>query len=257
MQTMRKMRLAVGCPILALIFVISISHRVLAGKLDAFEEDTTHHEESDDDGWDMDFLADIFGDVLFHGVIHGGYVSWERVRHRPRDYSHEQLRPREVGEALIPLVRFDVSYQDVESDVEAYDYRIECGYGPVGAHVNLTHYREREPHDELDLTRVHGLYRMSFGNSVEMDLGLGAVFMSGDDLHSGFSFTFPLHVHPTRIAGMEFRPAWATVNGGHIADYDLGLLLSYRNASLKIGHRWVKRTTQSLNGPHIGFSLRL
>jgi hypothetical protein len=84
------------------------------------------------------------------------------------------LPSRQLGEPLIPFVRADIGYQWVDADTGATDVRAEAGYGPLAAHYNFTRYHERTPDDRLDLVRILGLYRMSLGSQVEVDLGLGS-----------------------------------------------------------------------------------
>jgi hypothetical protein len=158
---------------------------------------------------------------------------------------------RDFGEPQIPFVRLDFSFQDVESDVYAYDYRVEGGYGPLGLQFDQTHYRETIPGDELNLIRLYGLYRMSFGSNVEMDLGFGALTIDGDDYDSRFSFTTPILIYPSDHVGIELRPAWAA----NVSDYDVGLLATWRYSSIKVGYRWVKSPDESLNGPYVGLSV--
>jgi hypothetical protein len=62
-----------------------------------------------------------------------------------------------------------------------------------------------------------------------------------------------LLVHPHPNFGVEFRPAWSD----RVSDYDLGVLITWRYASLKTGYRWVLTPHESLNGPYVGLSFRL
>jgi hypothetical protein len=156
-----------------------------------------------------------------------------------------------MGEALIPFARFDLSYQDVESDVDAWDYRLEGGYGPVGLQCNLTHYSEETPEDDLDMLRFYGMYRMSFGTIVEVDLGLGALTIDGNGRDTRFSLTVPVRIYPTDWLGIEIRPAWAD----NVTDCDIALLLTAPYVSLKAGYRWVSSPTESLNGPYAGLAV--
>jgi len=106
----------------------------LAGKLDAFEEGVQegpsrrdrHRDNEWDDGVDScltDAVGQFFVEGFGYGLLYGGVASWGRVA----PYSGElegQFPPRDPGSPLIPYARIDVSYQDVESDVEAMDYRV-------------------------------------------------------------------------------------------------------------------------------------
>lgn len=204
---------------------------------------------------DRPFYA--FGDMFFYGMAYGGVSSWARVNRMPiypddGEYA-EGLTPvsREAGEAVIPFVRLDVTYQAVRSEVDALDYSIDGGYGPVGLRFNRVHFRERHPDDTMDLTQVYGLYRMSLGRSFEVDLGLGGFSVRGED-NDRFAFTMPVLYHPSKHFGFEFRPAWA----GNISEYDAGVLLGARFVSLKCGYRWLSGPSLTLSGPYAGLSLR-
>ena len=231
---------------------------VQAGKLDSFEKSAAQERERDDsrgerrsDSCIADILGDIIVDILGHGMLYGGATSWARVTPSSRDCPTAELTARDLGDPQIPFMRLDFGFQDVESDIDAYDYRVECGYGPLGLHFDQTHYRETSTSDELDLIRLYGLYRMSFGARVQIDLGLGALTIDGDDRDSRFSFTMPILIYPSDHVGIEVRPAWA----GNITDYDVGLLATWRYSSIKVGYRWVKSPEESLDGPYVGLSV--
>lgn len=235
-----------------------LASRVAAqGKLDTFEADVaaredhrrTHGESSDrclSSLWEA-----LFSDLFEITLLYGGACSWARVT--DAEVSADGAAPRALGEPLIPFARVDVSYQNVESDVDAVDAQADLGYGPVGAHLGFTRYREQTPADHLDMIRALGLYRMSFGSHIETDLGLGGLTLKGEQTTRKFLFSLPVLVHPSEHWGIEFRPAWAD----RISDYDVALLLTRRFASAKLGYRWVDSPHESLDGPYIGISIRL
>ncbi len=192
-------------------------------------------------------MSDIFEVTL----LYGGACSWARVT--DRESSAVEVTPRALGEPLLPFARMDVVYQNVESDVDAVDVRAEAGYGPLGAHLDLTRYREQFPSDDLNIIRALGVYRMSFGSHVEIDLGCGVLTLSEQQTDSRFLFSLPVLVHPSAYWGIEFRPAWAD----RVNDYDLAVLLNRHYASLKLGYRWVDSPHESLDGPYVGISIRL
>lgn len=216
-------------------------------------------------------IADSFGELLFYGVVggvfYGGAASWARVTQNPaperqdeddgtRDGEAIEVGPRRPGEALIPFARLDMGYQFVESGVSALDIRAEAGYAMAAVQVRRTDYREREPKDDLATTAIHALYRMSFGNSFEMDIGLGALVLQRDGSRSGFSFTLPFLIHPSDHFGIEFRPAWSDLGGSTIQDYDVAILGGWRHVSARAGYRWVRAGIAHLDGPEVGVSVR-
>jgi len=252
-----------------------ISQQVVAGALDDFEDDATlkrnEYEKKKKDSRDYDSdsshgecfgdnaCIDLFGRV----IIFCGALSWQRVKpDQLPDLSLfnddiENIKHRKTGEFLIPFVRLDTSYQNVESDVDAFDYRVELGYGPFGIQTRQPRYREEDTSDELDIYQTHALYRMSIGNNVEIDLGLGQFAIEGNKKNSGPSFTMPIIFHYNEYMGIEFRPVWANINENNIKDYDLALLCGWRYISVRVGYRWLESENQSLNGPFIGLSTSL
>lgn len=194
-------------------------------------------------------FAEILAEILFEGaligIMAGGVSSYERVTSGEREY----------GEPLIPFARLDLSVQNVNSDVTAWDSRAEFGFGPFGFQVRSTRYKEDEPDDAIEVLQLYWLYRMSAGPFFELDLALGSLTLDGDERHEGFSFSLPITVRPTERIGFEFRPAWANLNGIGVEDYDLAVSLGGRYVSLRIGYRWFMNWRSSLDGPYAGVSL--
>lgn len=192
---------------------------------------------------------------LFGAIGRGGANSMKRID--PLEArSGERVIPRKDGEALISFLRVDLSYQEVESDVSAGDLRAELGYGSIGFQLRRTVYEERDPPDTLEAFQYHILYRMSYGTAVEVDLGVGSLFLTGKEKNSGFSVTVPFLYHPVESVGLEFRPAWSAIHENSIYDLDLGVLFGGRYASLRAGYRWFRGGHESLDGPYAGVALR-
>lgn len=198
-----------------------------------------------------DACASMITEEIVHGMAYGGSASLARINASAGDALDMDVRPRESGESLLPFVRLDASYQRVKSDVHAFDYSLEGGYGPVALRFNQSHFSEQEPEDTLDVFRFYGLYRMSFGDIVETDIGAGVLALKGDDRSNRFSLTLPILIHPMQFVGIEFRPAWAD----HISEYDIGLLLGVRYGSVKMGYRWLNGPNETLDGPYAGMSV--
>ncbi len=216
-------------------------------------------------------IAESIADLLLYGVaggvLYGGAASWARVTQKPaperregedgtRDREAIDVGPRRPGEALIPFARLDMGYQFLESDVSALDIRAEAGYAMAAVQVRRTDYREKEPKDDLATTAIHALYRMSFGNSFGMDIGLGALVLQREGSRSGFSFTLPFLIHPSDHFGIELRPAWSDLGGSTIQDYDVAIVGGWRHVSARAGYRWVRAGFAHLDGPEVGVSVR-
>ena len=226
------------------------------GMLDAFEAavagGSTHHSRHSDffENWLSYSLADAFAEISLIAILYGGASSWERVSEP--DSLDLGTTAREIGDPLIPLARIDIAYQDLESDIEALDLRCELGYGPFGAHFDYTQCRGDPASDELELMRAMGLWRMSLGSHLELDLGMGVLEVKGDQRRSEFLISLPILYHPFEHWGVEFRPAWTD----RVDDYDIALLVNQNFVSLKLGYRWVESSSESLHGPYAGISLR-
>ena len=242
----------------ALVVLTWVSPALARGKLDAFEADLVGerqgHKASSLDSTLFEEITSYDNYLLLRlcGITlgAGGIGSLQRVK--APELTDAIVEPRSLGDPLLPFARLDFVYQNVESDIDALDLRAEAGYGPIGAHFNITRYREQSPSDYVNLIRVLGLYRMSFGSHVETDIGCGSVTLRGEESMTQFLFSIPILIHPSDHWGMEFRPAWST----DLSDYDLAGLLTYRHASLKVGYRWVASRHESLNGPYGGVSVR-
>jgi hypothetical protein len=248
--------------ILVLACFLCLSQSGFSGELSDFEQDATRNEDNNKTENNDHYYHEHHGfwysffDVLFDTVIvGGGEMSRHRVKGTPYQYA-EFLKPRQLGEALIPFFRADGEYQNVIGDISAYSLRAEGGYGAWGIQARNTHYKEKNPADNLDYLQVYGLYRMSFGNHVEIDLGLGSSTLSGRERNSGTSFTMPILVHPNNLIGFELRPSWTDINGSGVSDWDFSMDLNYRFTALRIGYRWVRSEHEGLNGPYIGVSFR-
>ncbi len=203
-----------------------------------------------------DAIAQALMSVFIVGLAAGGEQSWARVNGSAKDSQDNNIRPRQTGEALIPFVRVDLGYQWLKADITAVDVRSEIGHSLLGMEVRHTRYEEEISKDDLNITEIHGLYRMSLGNFVEVDIGLGTLVLEGAETHSGVSMTTPVQVHPVDWLGVELRPVWSSVAGKDLLDVDASLLFGWRYASLKAGYRWFRSEHQSLDGPHLGVSLR-
>jgi len=244
-----------------------------AGKLSDFGRDATKSRSRSGRDRDHSVRNESWGDsYLYHHdrdpgespgtqfvtalLVWPAQLSWARADSDVDKLDQWGAKPRKRGEPLIPTVRFDAAYQDVESDVEALDLRLQVGHGPLAFEVDRTRYEEDEPSDHLDLYRLYGLLRMSYGERVEVDLGLGGIILDGDDRDSGFSATTPVLIHPWDWLVFEFRPMWSKIHGSRIDEYELGLLFNWEWAAFKAGYRWTHSPNESLDGPFLGLSIR-
>lgn len=252
----------------ALAAIVSLLAGVtVAGTLDAFEEDATRDRRSDDSTrrrdsvWDSDTMwgrlgADFVGSLIWVSLVAPGQASWARTAGDMDRLTEFDMEPRQPGDPLLPLVRFDFAHFDLQSNVEALDFRLQAGYGPFAVEINPTFYKEQAPAANLDLYRIWGLYRLTYHNRIEVNLGVGAIVLDGNETNTGFSYTTPVLVRPYDWLLLEFRPIWSEIKGSSIDEYEIGALLNWQNIAVKGGYRWTRSPNVSLNGPFFGLSIR-
>jgi len=198
-------------------------------------------------------VGELFGTIFFLGIMEGGVASAERMN----PGKNIDVIPRDAGEPLIPFLRLDSHYQWVDTDIYALDFRAEGGWGPFAVGIRNTRYKENledDTKDELDLLQIEFLYRMSWSKYFEMDIGIGALDVNGEEGNSGTSFSMPVLIYPVKNMGIEFRPTWTDINGNKIRDYDSCLVFRTDYVSIKGGYRVVKIDEESLSGPYVGIS---
>ncbi|MGD8594955.1 MAG: hypothetical protein PVF82_19160 [Gammaproteobacteria bacterium] len=194
-------------------------------------------------------------------MVAGGRYSWERVSVSAADdgangRDRKKITPKAPGEGVVPYIRLDASYNHVDDRIHASDYRAEVGYGPFGFEYRQVLYGETNPEATLELEQYHALYRMSFGDRVEIDLGYGRLDLIGMARHSGSSWTLPILIHPSPHFGIEYRPSWAKINGNSISNQELAISVGAQFWAFRGGYHWLESHEERLSGPFIGLSLR-
>ena len=157
----------------------------------------------------------------------------------------------------MPWVRFDFATLDLESDVEALDFRLQGGQGPLAVEINPTFYEESNPDDNLDIYRFWALWRVPMSNNLEVDLGAGGIHMEGNETNLGTSFTVPVLYQPYDWLVLEARGIWSQINDSDLSEYEAGVLLNWESIAIKAGYRWTCGPNTSLDGPFFGMSIRL
>jgi hypothetical protein len=200
----------------------------------------------------------IVGETTLYLFVGGAVGSWYRATGTPADDDLAELfGVRQSGETTLPLAAFNINYQNIESDIEAYDARFEAGFGPLAVLYRFTRYEETNPADELDLSWLHGVLRLSYTRYFEVGLGFGWIFLQGDKSRSGGSFTLPIRIEPSGYFGFDYRPTWGWINNNTISDHDFGVRVGVRYISIRGGYRWTKAGGATLKGPIVGVLLSL
>lgn len=205
-------------------------------------------------------IFDPVGDIACYagGVafFYGGIVSWERATGNIPQPEIGQLdySVRMIGEPMIPLLRLDGQWVRTDGSISVLDTRLEAGFGPIAFDIRNAAFQEDGVDGDLTLTRWHLLYRMSFSNTLEVDLGVGGAEVEGETTNDGFSFTSPIRFHPMRHLGFELWPTWSEINGERVDDYEASLLINIGWISIKPGYRFWHFADETLEGPAIGLS---
>lgn len=269
---MRVFRFSV---LLLLFYLVTLNpQNLIAGSLDSFEGSikndssdisvdsnntkTINPGDCDDNSIEIDCIGLYILESIFKAMFYGGFESLARVNssmntqlsydRKAEDEATNKLGLRKKRSPQVPYVRLDTSYQYVNSNINAYDYRVALGYGPLAFHYNKIRFLESNPVDTLDLSQLYITYRMSFGSALEIDIGMGKLSVNGNDRSNLSYVTIPVRIHPPGAIGVEFKPAWS----GNISDYDLGVFYHFQYASVKAGYRSLSTNTQSLRGPYVG-----
>ncbi len=264
---------------ISVIFIIIISLLIMtpltaASELDDFETAATtendeqksdneedEEDENEDDDEDCNFFLDICEWIIevavevFSIVIHdGAKMSLARVDESTETDS-SKIEIRQTGEPTLPFFQYEHKYLRVSSDISARDDSLEVGYGPYGFNCRHTDYCEENPSDELSLTQYHFLLRISANDSREYGIGIGRLYMRGNEDNSGFSITFPVKIYPSESFGIRIKPTYSWINGNAIDEYDLSVAYTKRYGSLQLGYRFLEADDEDLNGSYVGFAV--
>lgn len=164
------------------------------------------------------------------------------------------------GTAGLPYVRFDYRWQYQNHDLDADDYLLEAGYKMFAIYGRFTQYEDRAVDEDLKIGQYYGMLRLGGTDefyslaAFQAGVGLGGYVIEGKRSQSGAAMTIPLMLYPTDWFGLEFRPAWASINGKTVSDYDISASAGHRFLQMRLGYRWlwVQGEGHWLNGPYAG-----
>jgi hypothetical protein len=199
------------------------------------------------DGWD---IFDLYIDAFSHGVMN----SFRRMN---PDLQDEYLYPRRIGEALLPLIRFDSYYSHLNSNQSSIDYRLEVGWGAFAYEYRTTRYQQLLPVESLELQQINFLVRLSASNNMGINIGWGDSTLIGAGINYGHNGIVQFFIHGQRW-GFEYRDVYTYFDSGaEMEDIDVMLMFHIGPGSLNLGHRMLKIPTQTLRGYYLGYSLRI
>ena len=213
-----------------------------------------HRQHSVDDEVDTSF-GEFFAELVFKGIwytaLYGGSYSIDRYADFPEN---KNVIKRRTGEPLIPEYRFDYHFQKANATIEASDFRVEIGKGDFGIQFRTTAMTEVSIDDHLRLNQIHGLYRMSFGNYIGFDFGIGAAQLIGNNRQTNFSMTMPIYFHPSKHVGFSMKTNGHFFSNAEILDRDYSVILTQDYGSVTFGYRELVKVGQDIRGPYVGFS---
>lgn len=157
---------------------------------------------------------------------------------------------------LKPTLQLDIAYQPPRQQISAYDIRLELGSGPVGAQARVTHYKETNPSDHMNLFHLHGLARLIKSNDFGFNLGLGISQLNGNNQTSGISFTLPMSWYVSSGVAIEFKPTLFQLHDTLLSDIDSSLVFITEAGNLNLGYRSINSRDVTISGPYLGLSIR-
>jgi hypothetical protein len=263
---------------LGIVISLNTSGILFAGQLDDFEKaatkkksassekkENTQVQKNDDDSFLGDIIGDFFGEIfsvlfyesfkgMFLSIQYGGQLSLSRTQ-GASDHEYKDIVLRENGSPDLPFLRTDFNYHRVHSGIDGFDGRVEVGYGPFGLQYRNTHFSENSPQDDMTISYIHGLYRVSGSSAFEFDTGLGAMTLEGEDRNSGPSITFPINIYPHPNLNIRLVPTWSDIHGNGVGDYDGSVAYVHKYFSLRFGFQRIQTHDEVLQGPYAGFSI--
>ncbi len=254
--------------ILLYFFLMIYSLQVRSGELSNFEEDIAKNKkennvrntqcincQSYDDS--ETFFDILFGDMVdaiisstAEVISEGGITSNQRISQKSSD---SDINKRQPGEILIPFYRFNINKQHVSDQINAVDFKIEIGKGAIGLEFRSTKYNDDITLEELEYNQIQYFHRMSFGNKIGLNLGIGYGQMDGVYSFDGLILSAPILFHNSRHLGFEIRPSVFNTDGVSVSDLDLSVLYTYRKLAFRIGHRSLESPNVDIDGYYIGF----
>lgn len=254
-------------PVFFLLLTLSVRPLAYAGALDDFESasnprtssspqestssDNNRHYDHDDDSF-ANFLFELMMESFWYASLMGGEISSKRY---VSTVESDGIKPRNIGEPLIPQYRFDFHYQDANAGIKSTDYRFEYGEGKFGIQLRTTSMIEGNNDDRLWLNQFHALYRMSFGNHFGINYGIGIAQLIGNSRKTSLSMSFPIYFHPSEYFGLEMKTGFHFFQNADILDLDYSAIFTQQMGSISIGYRELVKAGLDITGPYVGFSL--
>jgi len=98
---------------------------------------------------------------------------------------------------------------------------MEFGRGMHGFEVRTTKYRDDQYNEDLRYNQFQYFHRMSFGNKVGVNFGVGYASMDIVDSFDGLIFSLPVLFQNRQHFGLELRPSHFDTDGVGIDELDI------------------------------------
>lgn len=193
--------------------------------------------------------AGELGKAIGAVLVIGGQNSQERIDEKGESGSS---RARKPGELLLPFFKLNVNTQHVSESIDGLDVKLEVGRGLLAAEVRATRYQEKAVNEKLDYQQLQAFYRMLFGNTLGVNIGIGWGRLRGDDTYSGWLFTLPIIWHDRKHWAIELRPGWFDADGVSLTEFDGSVLYAYQRLAFRVGYRTLESPNNSIDGPYLG-----
>jgi hypothetical protein len=260
--------------IIFFVCFVCISQTLIAGELKEFEKDIlssqndknenkrrTNNSCNNCSGGSIggEFFDALFGHIVediitgtSRAIVEGAITSNQRISGGNVDNGLDERLP---GDLLIPFYKLNMNIQHVSSRIDAFDIKMEVGMGQAGVEGRATKYWDDAANEELEFYQIQYLHRMSFGDKVAINLGIGSGRLSGIDTYRGMVFSMPIIFHNSKSIGLEIRPSFFDADGQTISEWDTSILYTHRKMAFRFGHRSLKSTNVTIDGFYIGFDV--
>jgi hypothetical protein len=220
----------------------------------AQEQDDSSEEWDDEDKGFSNVMIKFFARLMWYIFLSAGNYSNERMN--PSDDFGYQVKPREKGEPLIPIIRSDSALGMLSLQMYSLDQRIELGYGALALSGRYTLFFETDDPSRLHLWESYIHYRMSLGNIIEFSPGVGVFGMLASSEYSGLSLSLPLRLYLRDFASLELISGFNFYPSGVIlVDTDLSILIDLGNIYPRFGYRRYGSDISSLDTFYAGLTL--
>lgn len=235
---------------LILATLLLFSTNSFSGTLSDFENDATKSRDSNrgiyENKNDCSFL-----DALFSGCGHRESPRKKRTKER-----HDIKSPASFykAKALQPYLRADLLFQTISKDVKSLNFSTEIGQKELGFHAAFAKYTELSPNDELNLTQIHGFYRVEGDKNLTLGIGVGVGILKGEKRTTGVSFFVPAKVSLNQHLSLELYSSIVSLNHNPIFNGRLSLAAKYKRFSLLASYLMLSAPNEKIHGPALGIS---